>query len=91
MPDREESANSQPLDFGYRPLPPTERREPIKAALKVLADPEIPDEHAEGNFNCGECWACIEGTVALIGLFREERARAAGSGRDNEPLDPSSV
>lgn len=64
-------------DF-YVPLPPTERKEPIAAALKLLAEMaiEVPDEHEPKNHNCGECWACIEGTIAIIGLFRRERRKA---------------
>lgn len=61
------------LSDWYKPLPPTEKKGPIATALRVLADPDIPDEHAEGNHNCGECWACIEGTVGIIGIFRKER------------------
>jgi hypothetical protein len=62
-------------DFGYRPLPSTEKQGPIHVALSVLLDPAIPYEHAEGNHNCGECWQCILGTVLLADVLRKEAAR----------------
>lgn len=60
---------------GYRPLPATELKPEISAALKVLANPDIPLTHEEGNFNCGECWDCIMGTLMLVDIFRKEAKR----------------
>ena len=51
------------------------RKQRIHDALKVLLDPEIPDIHEPNNHNCGECYACIEGTIVLGTLLRRERAR----------------
>ena len=59
-----------PANLGHRPLPPTERREPIRTALRVLLDPNIPWEHEPGNFNCGECWQCIYASVLLADLAK---------------------
>lgn len=59
---------------GYKPLPPTELKPKISAALKVLANPLIPLDHQEGNYNCGECWGCIMGTLLLVDIFRKERS-----------------
>ena len=58
--------------FECNPLPPTERREPIRTAMRVLLDPNIPAEHAPGNHNCGECWECIKTTILLADLMKKE-------------------
>lgn len=57
--------------LGYKPLPATERREPIRAAIEVLCDPDIPLVHEQGNHNCGECWTCIYTTLGLVDLMRK--------------------
>jgi len=62
-----------------------ERAKAIHTALRVLLDPDIPEEHEYNDHNCGECWQCIKGTVLLADIFRKERAAAAGAFSNGEP------